>query len=482
MTHSWKRLFLAVVCSLAPIYMVGCGSMGAGGGDSAASDLGAAVYQDVAGVIKSDTGSSTELVGWIIAFIERDSAIARTGTVDVLGNYRISSLAVNRPQTIALLNTSYHLEAVLSMVGTESNKIHQFFTITGATVPTLVHNGSVVTFVDPQSLSFTTDLASDANGNGIPDGMDGTLRLAALGRSGLHLLDGSGSSINYNSPDINGDGLINVLDPDANGNGILDIFDPDICGDGVENAATQVHFPGSQYFPEGFDWLAVQVTQQMLTQGIVSTLLQISVKIQPGIVPSAVRVEGASALLSGAKSVAISATSGAQTTADWDGTLADDGANQDGVAGDGLYGRLIALDGVKTPKANQLIFIVLETNENGVVMVRKYPYMFSAIKAGTITGSWVKATRTMTLGGTLFTNFATGTAITDFKWSLHLFNSSNVEVFSSDPVPGTTNYYVVPASYLDTGATYTAYLAARSLAKIAGYPAWVLKSVTIPLQ
>ena len=459
----------------------GCGPFVASGDGN--SEDASAVYQDVTGVIKSDTGDATELAGWVLVFVERDSGIARTSVIDVLGNYRVSSLAVNRPQTIALLSTTYHLESVLAMIGAETDKVHQFFTVDGNTLPTMVHNGSIVQFVDSQNLSFTSDVASDTDGNGIPDGIDGTVHLRLHGKK-LALAAAAASSAstgaaagNYTSPDLDGDGLINVFDSDANGNGVLDIFDPDVDGDAMDDSAALIHYPGSQYFPEGLDWIAVQVFQQMEPQDAITTTLQIAAKTKPGFSPAAVRVEGASELLSNADVMTVNTTTGAQTRTSWDSTLATDSA-----ATTGLYARTVALDGVKKPKANQLMFIVVDTNEDGVVLTRKYPFMFAAVTAGTITGSWNSATKSMTLGGTLFKNFATGTAITDFKWSLHLFSSDNVEVFASDPIPGTTTSFVVPSTYLESGATYSAYLAARSLAKIAGYPAWVLKSATIPVN
>jgi hypothetical protein len=290
------------------------------------------------------------------------------------------------------------------------------------------------------------------------------------------------NKINRYDADIDGDGIINVLDADADGDGLIDIFDSDIDGDGAVDSAALLHYPGSQYFPEGLESLAVQVMQQMEPQDAVSTVLQISVKIRSGVVPTTIRLEGPAVLISDAQSVLIDPVSGAETSQAWDGTLVDDGANQDGVAGDGIYARMVSLAGSKKPKPNQLIFVVLETSENGVVLVRKFPFIFSAVQAGTLTGSWSQDSKTMTLGGTLFTNFATGNAITDFTWSIHLFDGDGAKVFSSDPIAGSTTSFVLPATYLESGVTYTAYLAARSIAKIAGFPAWVLKSETIPLE
>jgi hypothetical protein len=456
-------------------------------GDSASTDEAASAAPiQVSGVVRDDTGELSELSGWSIVFTERDTGICRVATLDALGAYQITGFNPARAHTISLLSPSSHLESVLAVTATQAQTVFQFFKLTGSIMPTVVHAGSMLYFADTKPITMQTDVAADSDGDLIPNGMDDVLRLVPSSeKPGLFLAEvdtDQDKIVNSKDPDLDGDGIVSWLDSDDDGDGIIDVFDLDANGDGVADNLSNEGYFGSNYFSEGVEYAVVQVSQQTLEDGSVQTTLVFVAKAREGFAHSAVKIRIPSELVDGAMAVTTDPVTGEQSQTAWDGTLLDDGKNNDDGVGDRIYGRAVRLASGKAPKPNEVFFFKFESTASGVTSATDFPYTIPAVESGSITAAWDPETLTVTVGGDLFIDFATGAQVTDYGWAMHLFNSKGLKTFSSDPIAGSSTQYTLYPSRLEEDETYTAYLVAKSLGKVAGYPAWIIKSVTFNLE
>lgn len=452
-----------------------------GGGGASVS------YQAVRGSIKSLTGSQSEMARWVLVFIERDTGVSRVVDVDLAGNYELPRLAMNVPQTIVLLDPQYRLSAVLSHPGETPGTVRQFFTLRSGLMPTLVHAGPIVQFADVSQIAFTRDVAADADFDSIPDGLDTSGEAAAnsseLWREGFtstFLTDTQSTTdtdrdgiLNSVDPDIDGDGLVNWVDSDDDGDGIIDIFDADANGDGVLDA---VQWTGDAYFGSGLASAAVQVLQQVQEDGTLRTSLLFTGRLLWDIIPDAVSVRGPGVLLDSANAVLVDPVSGVAAEQPWDRTLADDGLNEDGSAGDGVFARKVVLAAGKAPKPNQMLFLQLEKKEGEKKILTEFPHTFPNISTAAIAGSYAVTKREVTLAGTPFKG------IEDFNWAVHIYDEDGIKVFSSEPVTGNTSTYTIPDAVIEEGIDYTAVIVASSLDRIPSYPAWIIRSATFKLE
>lgn len=445
-----------------------------GGSDSESTAL--SPLQSLTGSIKSITGSQSEMNQWVLALVQRDTGIAHVGVVNAVGNYAIPGVELSLAHTFVLLDPQFKLAAVLSSAGADSNKVRQYFRAGQALLPSLVHNGPIITYTDQSGLSWESQQANDTDADLIPDGMDlASLRLLDKGSDALALAaaDSDGDGIdNSTDSDIDGDGIANWFDGDDDGDGTVDAFDADTNGDTEADLSQAI---GDLYFKEFVQYMAVQVSQDVQEDQSLATSLTVTAKLHEAGDPSAMKVRVPKVLSEGAKAIVFSQERGEAIESAWDLSLADDGLNEDGAAQDRTYARRIKLATGIVPKAKQVIFIQYQTGSDDSLRTREFAYTFPDLVTGVIKGNYDTATKTVSLEGTPFAT------VTDYRWSVHIYDASSYKIFSSAPIPGTTATYVIPNGILEAGQSYTARIVATAFERIPSFPSWVVRSASFTL-
>ena len=432
-------------------------SCGSSDSDSAAA---AATGSSVQGVVKSSSGSQSDMASWVIVFVERDTGLSQFAVLGALGNYTIENVRASRAQTILLLDPQYRVSAVLTSPSTTDAEVKQYFTTAVTAMPPIVHQGPVLKFSDETNIFWDAAGSGDTDGDLIPNGLDTALRLVDTDSDGID------NTLDY---DLDGDGLVNWFDTDNDGDDIADIFDSDANADETADLSQNI---GDFYFSENIDFLAVQVIQEVQSDSSLSTQLLLTAKINSLLTPSSVSVLGATVLLGDAQAN-VANSEGAITQSAWDGTLADDALNEDGNSGDSLFARSISLDTAKSPKSDQVIFFqVVDQNS----LTWNYPYTFSPVTSGVISGSYNTSTRVITKSGTPITSGDY------YSWSVHVYDALGVKVYGSELVAGTVDTYTLPSDVLDATQTYTAKVVASSIDPVSSYPTWTVKSQSFNLQ
>ena len=432
---------------------------------------------DLRGSIASKSGSQAQMQGWVIASFERDTGIARVGEVDNAGLYTLSRVKTNLSQTIALFTPDYILQSVLSIPGPTDKSIKQFVKFGRPVIPKLINNGPIVTFQDFNGLTVMNDLASDENGDGIPDGSVSIGGGAALNLAPSSAIDQDLDGIaNEKDPDIDGDGIVNVLDPDDNGNGVLDVFDGDANGDLFNDTA-----PGETdtdlYFKEGADWIAVQFELKPKEDGTGNeTTLKFTTKINDGFVPLAVQIRGAPSLLNSSTYIAYDADGNPQIQL-WNRQLMDDGISEDSNSSDRIFAKKIVLPSAKLPRAHETIFFQLAFGSLSAPSYIEFPYVFPNVKPAAITAAYDKSTKRVMLLGNPFGE------IQDYVWQIYVWNATTgASVWNSKAIPGGTKQYSIQDQFLDPTVEYKFSVIAQSLDKIPSYPSYAIHSKKYDLK
>ena len=457
-----QRLITTLTLAAGLTAACGHGSSDDGDGSTVSSSDFAGNRADVTGTITSQTGSQSQMAGWAVALIERDSMIGRVAEADASGTLKFGKVSFDAAQTAILLSPDYLLQAVLSLPSSKTNTIKQFFTLNKNILPRLIQKGPIITMQSTDTISITSDMAADSDGNGTPDGVASLgLQDSSAGFPLTSTVDTDSDGIpNTSDADIDGDGLINVIDTDEDGDGILDVVDADANGDGIPDTQQQA---SSQHFKAGVEFIAVQNESTPSGSTTVSTL-KFAMKVRDGVTISDVKIRGATSLL---KDSTYISSDGATGT--WDNKLLDDGNSEDSSANDLLYARKITLASGKAPRANQMVFFQLTIGTGADQWTAEYPYIFPSLTPAAITGAYDSATRTVTLGGNPF-----GESMQDFVWTVSVANSDSVKIYESATTAGATRTFTLPANILETGKTYTYTLTAQLLDKVPGYPAMIV--------
>lgn len=465
---------------LAAITLTACGSPGES--EPAACTL-CGDLNDIIGSIRSKTGSQSEMESWAIAAIERDTGIARVGEIDSAGLYTLTKLRTDMPQTLALLSPDYILTAVLSIASTTPGAVNQFIEVGKPNLPLLINSGTILEFQNFEGLTVTKDLAADADGDLEPDGMVSISgQNSALRGFGLQGFDLQGATpgpqpvdtdtdgnLNATDPDIDGDGLVNWLDSDDNGNGIRDVFDGDANGDLQNDKA-----PGANntdlYFKEGVEYIAVQFEMAPKEDGSGNvTTLKFTTKVRDEVVPDAIQIRGAPSLIKDA-TYKVKDEQGNETVQAWNQQLFDDGNSDDGNPGDRIFAKRIDLAEAKSPRFFETIFFELAFGGESRYYV-DFPYIFPDLKPSPVTAQYNAATRMVILLGNPF-----GPNIQDYSWVITVFNADGKNIWQSESVPATTRTFQIQENILVAGQTYKYSVAAMTLDKVPGYPAYTIHS------
>ena len=409
-----------------------------GDGDSETSS--AFGSSTISGVVKSSSGSQAEMASWVIVFVERSTGLSQYAVLGALGNYSIENVRLGSPQTIVLLDPQFRLAAVLTSPSTVAESIHQYFTSSSVIIPSLVHQGPVVKFSDTETIIWDADAATDTDGDGIDNTTD------------------------Y---DLDGDGLINWFDSNNDGDDLADVFDTDANADEVSDLAQPL---GDLYFTENLALIAVQVIQEVQADSSLSTQLTFTTKINNLANPKSISVQGPEILFSSSQARTADAD-GNLTLSAWDGTIVDDGFNEDGNAEDRLYARSVALDTGKSPRTDQVVFFQF-TDQSDVVW--NYPYSFPPVTSGVFAGAYDTSTRVVTKSGVPIS------PSTNYNWSVHIYDALGMKIYGSELISGSVDTFTIPEDTLDAAQSYTAKVVASTIDPISSYPTWTCLLYTSP--
>lgn len=422
-------------------------------------------------------------MAWALAAFEHDSGIARVAEIDNAGLYTFRQLNTDVPQTLALLTPDYILTAVLSIPGAVEKSIRQYVDVDRASLPLLINNGPIIQFQNTDGLVVARDLASDLDGDGIPEGSvslgASSVTTSTALRDGFNLQStaaaipvdtDSDTVMNNVDPDIDGDGIINVLDPDDNGNGFLDVFDGDANGDLVNDTGAK---NTDLYFNEGVEWVAVQFDMAPKDDGTgMKTTLKFTTKVRDNVTPDAIQIRGAPSLLNNATYDAKDDTGNVSVQA-WNRQLFDDGVSEDNSAGDRIFAKRIDLAEAKAPRAHEAVFFQLVFNASSAPFYLEFPYIFPDLKPAAVTAQYEKTSRTVLLLGNPF-----GPEIQDFIWLVNVYDADGVNLlWQSTAIPASSRQFPIQDNIMVSGTTYKYSVSAQTLDKIPGYPAYTISSV-----
>lgn len=466
------RLIAAICFAIA---VAACGSAGnSESGDNSGLPTDVA---DVVGSIGSLAGGQSQMSGWIVVLAERDTGMCRVGEVDSAGLFTLKHVNMAAAHTVILLSPDYVLQSVLSMPSTKEKTIKQYFTLSSKTMPRLIHKGAVVTFQDVAKVSPTKEIASDEDADGIPDGS----KSYSLGAPRLALSDASfglagqttredtdrDSSPNYLDSDIDGDGVPNIVDPDDDGDGTIDAIDLDANGDLVADASQTY---GELYHNIGTEFVVAQYESVPQDDGTTKSTVQFTSRVRDNVQPLAVQMRGPSSLFNSALVETLDAA-GAPTSIKWDRLLLDDGLSGDASVNDRLFSRKITLETGKAPRSHQVMFLQLAFGKADSPWFLEYPYTFPSVSLGSVTSAFDKTTKTVQMVGTPFGS------LSDYIWSVVIYNADGVKIWESPTVKGAEKTYVIPSNILEDGASYKYNIVAQLLDRIPGYPSYLIRSI-----
>ena len=439
----------------------GCGSSGSSESDSTGSSSGLLVgSSSISGSISGQSGGQSRMAGWVVVLTERDTGISRVGEVNSSGIFTISGVNPSVPHGLNLLSPDYLVRGTFAVASETAGKVQTFFTMTKSNLPRLIHRGYVVTPQSMDGILLATNTASDADGDGAPDG---TSSLGLIGLSSVDL-DGDGI-VNDLDPDIDGDGLLNVFDSDDDADDTLDVVDTDANGNLVTDVAESC---SDQNFRTGIEFLAASIEVHPATS---KTYLTLATKLRSGVSPLSVQVRGPVALLNGS----VIEASGTIPEAAWDKRLLDDGSSEDGFSGDLIYAKKVLLGTGKVPRPFQALFLQLGFGTTESPVFAEYPFTFPDIDLGTLAFTWNGPTRTVAK----VTSSDPFGDLASYSWSVSISNSDGVKIYESPSVASDTESVVIPDKLLDSGSTYTFEATAQLLDRIPGYPAFIVYS---PIQ
>lgn len=420
---------------------------------------------DITGTIRSVSGSQSQLSGWTLSLFERDHGISRVSSVGSIGNYRFKNVRKDFVQGMALLDPDFKLSAILSQKSEKANRISHFFQTLRDDFPTLIHAGPTIAFSDISGIGWDENTTSvDDDGDGVAGGLE----------TFLADTDGDGRD-NQSDADIDGDGLPNWFDLDDDGDSLIDVFDVDENGDETSNDSQTI---GQTFFGEGLSYISSQVIQTISQQGTVSTnlllLAKVSEEFQKG--SFEVSIRGAESMFSGTKALVANSESGQIKPIAWDFSLVDDGLNNDGAAGDGVYARMLALGEGIVPLPRQMIFFRYGFKEQEkVTYYLEFPYLFPTLTVGAIAGLYDPAQQTFTRSGQPFDN-ANG-----YVWSVDIFDATGKKIYSSASISGSKDTFKIPPNVIDNSKTYTAQVLAMTIGRIPSQPTWIIRSAPFSL-
>lgn len=453
-----RSFYILSQCAAVSLWFVACGRSsssdeGGGGGASFSGNM-----QNLTGTITSQSGVPSQMKGWALVLMERDSGVVRVADADASGILKWNKVSLDAAHTAFLLSPDYLVQSVMALPSGRANTVKQYFQIGSTIVPQLVQKGASMSFRTNTGITVLDDTTLDTDGDGNPDGSN------SLGLNSTQMRFTSVDSdrdgyINDIDTDLDGDGLVNAIDGDDDGDGTADVLDSDANGNAVIDSQETV---GSSYYQQGLEYFAVKYEQ-----GATANSLLFVAKVRDGLTPASVKIRAPASLVEGSTAL-LDGSSPA-----WDLSLADDGANNDGAAGDLLYARKVQLANGKIPRVNQMVFAQLTIGSGDGAFTVEYPWMFPNLALSAITTAYDSASRVVTLNGNPF-----GADVQTFLWSVTLTNASGLKVYESTALPGTTRTLTIPANIMQSGASYTYEAVAQTIDSIPGMPVMSVRSAS----
>lgn len=423
---------------------------------------------DISGSIASQSGSQSEMAGWMLVLVNHSNSVSRVTEIDQTGQFTFKHVFLNQYYSLVLLSQSSIIRAVLAHPSQQEGKVQQVFKITAQTLPRLIHKGSILNFQNFNGIQLANDLAKDSNRDGAPDG---TSAFELYANQDPIQLVASEDASNGKDSDIDNDGLPNVFDPDSDGDGALNHFDSDANGDAVLDNQQET---GHLYFNKGFEWIMVRYEMTPIENNQYQRELTLLAKLHKSQIstPLSVQVRGPASLLNGS-TVDVTDDQGTTIPIAWDGLLHDDGQSHDEGAADLLFARKIKLKAGSSPSANQVIFFQLPFGSAENPWFQEFAYTFAPITPSSITPEYISANRTVRLSGNPFDE------IQDFVWFVTVYQSSGsglVKTYSSKSLPGADRQFILPENTFETGQSYQYKIAAQVLDGVPGHAAYRIET------
>ncbi|MEZ4741272.1 MAG: hypothetical protein R3B45_02305 [Bdellovibrionota bacterium] len=477
-------IFKKASIAIQALCIISCGTAG----DSGSTDsLGSG--EQVVGSISSQSGSQAEMQGWVVVLLDKATEAARVAEVNSAGLFTFSYVDLDATYTLVLISPSYIVSSVLSIPGKNPNTVRQYFKIVGNTLPRLIHKGPIITLQNEIGVTVEKDLATDVNGDLIPDGIANVIGIELTNSSSIvkpktfskfdlvnqtSTADFDNDGIkNVDDPDIDGDGLANVFDADDDGDQTYDVFDQDSDGDAIIDVGQQEH---DLFFPVGVEWISVKFEMVPSSGGSFTSSLTFFTQLRKSdSMPKAVSIRGAPYLLSDALVNELSPDGEPVPTA-WNRLLADDGKSEDSGEGDLLFAKKVILKGSKTPAFHQVVFFQLIYGSGDNIWTLEFPYTFAPLKPKGITTSYSKLSRTIKLSGNPFGD------IQDFIWTASVFDPDNIKIYTSPPTTGTTRSIKIPENIFEDDLKYTYKVTAQVLDRVPGYVNYTIDSEEAALE
>ena len=438
-----------------------------GDGDEYSSD---GIYS---GMVVTNTGLFSLLNGWQLVLSEAETRICKLASINN-GAYEFTSVDKTKNSTILLLTPEAKLHAVLAIPSTEeTSKVFQYFRSEEEVLPPLILKYPVLNFVknkrmDNPEIRVADYYATSSQGDGIPDGLRPNTKIST--QSNEDAIISAYSDVTGNLLDTDLDGLPNIEDFDILGNGVPDLFSTDIDMDGVidifdVDANADLIQDDLQpktnkyYFNNIVEYISVQQRYKSSTD---TFSIKMTAKIKDNISVnkvSEVSIVSSTGLFTGTTDRYLKS---------WDYTLSNDGTEDDGMADDSIFAKIIPT--AIHPSDGEIIFfkVVYDSHEYF------FPYIFSELEFNPITPIYNTENRTITLDN--FTPFGSKHGAENFIWSVWVYNTDDISVFSSSVMKGREELtYTIPSS-LQLNPGYKIKIFAQSYDQVVGTPAVMIES------
>lgn len=401
--------------------------------------------------------------GYVIVLYNLDNGEVKRATIgaDSTG-FSIENVNTAYRYYGMLLDPEHRFGWVLQMPSkalSSTIKNYQVFRFAGAGIlGSITAEGRVLRTSEQTNLIPVETIAfSDANTNGIPDGLESdSSEFASKSNTGLDLdSDGVVDSLDA---DIDNDGIPNCVDNDVDNDGVINVLDAkngQYTLDDKESAWSNnqlVSVPGGNVFRYVFSEYSNASSSAL--QGI--TVLP-AFTAPPGEF-SSVEVSSGTFLAGATYSVGGAA---------FDGKLYDDGTHGDGVAGDGQWSIPIKLASGKTFSAAQVMFFK-GTRSDG--STSEYMTNMGSPVTGT---SAVAVTVSGALHSTTTDNATitwTSTTASQTQFQVLIFNSSGARVYTSELLASSATSLDIPAASIGVDGTYSVEVRAVAPTPRNGFP------------
>ena len=447
----------------------------------------ASSHTTISGSVSPQSGTQGDLAGWFLALIDKNSNIARMATVSSSGLFSFPRVYPDTSYTIGIFSPNHILRGVLAHPSETDLKVHPYFSISGTnTLPKLIYKGLTLSWQDTAGIIPGPELVSDADGDGIPEGVLKELANTSFGlirgfRLGASADTDSDGRPNHSDSDDDDDGIIDLFDSDDDGDladtgeQLWDVFDADANGDGKPDAQQQLP---PVHYPRGANYAFAKFEMIPNGQGF-NRFMTMVLKLHPSNNERLASVqvwnpETLPAILQNSTII----RDGSRTP--WNGLLADDGQSEDGGPDDRVYGVKVQLRSEAMPEANQAIALELRYQTWSEVFIHVFP----GIRPNPVLPAYNPPTRAITFH-TNPDNPPYG-RVNTFRWIIVVYETdsegTDTVVYTSQPVAGSETSFTLPGNILSPRQSYKYKVIAQSLDIIPGHAVYKIESALLPIN